>query len=96
MISNVNGVDMLTGIYAKGQCEVILDTHYEVHKLLTVEEGSSVNAHAFNTVENGIRFLALTLQWPDASGEEVASIGYTGQCDVHYPGIRSGTPTLGK
>lgn len=86
-VSNVDGVDMLTGIYNKGQYDVILNDGYGIHKMLHVEAGSGTNIHAFTTADRGTRSLAMTEDTFVASSDDLQSIGYTDTCRIHSAGF---------
>lgn len=87
-VSNVNGVDMLSGIYTHKHVDVLLNDKYEIHKEVAVGSGrSSINIHGFNTVDNGTHALAMTLRHAWASSQESKGVGFDGQCRVLFPGF---------
>ena len=88
-VSNVNGEDMLTGIWTRKGVDVVLNNKYEIHKELNAapEKGNSLNIHGFNTVANGTRALAMTLRVAKASVEESQRVGFDGRCKVQFPGF---------
>lgn len=87
-ISNVGGVDMLTGIYGFGGFGVVLNSSYQVHELVGVEDdGSSINIHDFHTVDEGDAYLAMTLKSTPASEELLSKIECVGHSKLEYPGF---------
>lgn len=88
-VNNVNGQDMMTGMYAHKGEAVVVNNKYELQHQVKIGEGRSIlNIHDFNTVYNGTRALAMTQRSGYASRKESEAIGYNGgRCHLLFPGF---------
>ena len=86
-VSRIGDQDMLTGVYAMGGFGVVLNSSYQVHDFVYVENGSSINIHDVHTVDGGAAYLTMTLNSTMASEEVLSAIGCESFSDLKYAGF---------
>ena len=84
----------------KGEA-VILNSNYEIHKIIPLGDSTlheneiGLNVHEFTTVDNGTRALHLTREPRKGSRELYAAINFDGNCYAVWDGIRELNATTG-
>ena len=85
-----NGADdMLSMIYRK-EFGAIINSSYQIHERVHVEEGFDLNMHEFNVVDNGTRILTMRTAVKDQDISIPATDtkkGYDGPCKIRYVGF---------
>lgn len=89
-VSNIDGESMLTGAYLHDHGDVVVNSNYELLKTIQVGDGNAtfLGMHDFNTVQDGTRALAMTVNVESALEQESENFLQQEHCEVLYPGFK--------